>query len=465
MKKHYFIILGYFFFLSYPCQADIFYNKSEIPSSLGGAATVITDVNDKNWIVGHSQTSEGYEHAFCYKDGTISDLGTLGGATSCAIGINKNGLVCGESGTSDGSTHAFIYENGVMKDIGTLERDSHAKGINNNGDIVGDSAVRPDPVNNPDEYHTHPFLYKNGMITSLMPLLSSFGAKDVWTAAINTNCEIVGEIWDKNNNYFRRAFFISGNEAHLIDTLGGGRNAAVDINENGEIVGWSETGSTYQDRSPIYHAFLYSNDILTDLGQVPVVFNNEARINDVGQVVLNREEAIDGNQYSIVPSTFLFGEFEPIKFIEPPGGSPETLGGVSLNNTGTICSRFNLILTLVNNPPTAFAGPDQEIIGDVVLDGGQSQDSDGNIVSYHWDLSCRGCSEANKSSDEPIANLTLDVPGFYDAILTVTDNSGTQSSDQCVILNRIDPNFDSNHDFVVDLKDAINILQILSGWR
>jgi probable HAF family extracellular repeat protein len=90
-------------------------------------------------IVGTSQTASGEEHAFLWRGGRMTDLGTHGGADSRATAINEWGQVVGESQTASGIWHAFLWQHGEMTDIGALVTDqrSWARDINNHSQIVG----------------------------------------------------------------------------------------------------------------------------------------------------------------------------------------------------------------------------------------------------------------------------------------------------------------------------------------
>jgi probable HAF family extracellular repeat protein len=60
----------------------------------------------------------------------------------------------GESGSQ--SHHAFLWRDGVKTDLGSLGGTSHAEGINSQGQVVGRSKPTPDsPVQ-------HAFLWENG---------------------------------------------------------------------------------------------------------------------------------------------------------------------------------------------------------------------------------------------------------------------------------------------------------------
>lgn len=77
--------------------------------------------------------------AFVYASGSgMTDLSLIIGAPCNAFSINDAGQVAGAFYASDGNTHAYIYTPGSgVNDLGTLGGDSYAYGINNNGQVVG----------------------------------------------------------------------------------------------------------------------------------------------------------------------------------------------------------------------------------------------------------------------------------------------------------------------------------------
>lgn len=96
-------------------------------------------LNDRGDVAGTSETASGEEHAFLWRDGEMTDLGTLGGANSRAVAMNNRGQVVGYSETASGEQHAFLWQDGRMVDIGALagEGMSVARAINDRGQIVG----------------------------------------------------------------------------------------------------------------------------------------------------------------------------------------------------------------------------------------------------------------------------------------------------------------------------------------
>src|SRR5690348_4299459 len=67
---------------------------------------------------------------------------------SVANAVNERDQVVGFSDTSSGHIHAFAWDHGVMTDIGTLDHgaaddsSSNAVALNDRGDVIGYSTVR-----------------------------------------------------------------------------------------------------------------------------------------------------------------------------------------------------------------------------------------------------------------------------------------------------------------------------------
>ena len=100
------------------------------------------------------------------------------------------------------------------------------------------------------------------------------------------------------------------------------------------------------------------------------------------------------------------------------------------SNVATI----SITVMAVNNPPVASAGPDKTITlptNSVILNG-SGTDSDGSIASYLWTQVSGGAATLTNANT---ANLTASglQAGSYVFRLTVTDNQGTQGSDDAAV--------------------------------
>jgi probable HAF family extracellular repeat protein len=173
----------------------LFSNGSVQDLGLGGAnepdaLETAYAIDDSGQIVGRHSAGDNTFHAFLFVNGNTTDLATLGGANGEALAINKKGQVVGDSDTENGPAHAFLFDQSRLKDLGTLpgyDNGSYARGINNSGDIVGES-------DSADQKRA--FLYTKGKLVELDQLAgnlqdSGFNSLDV-AYAINDQGWIVG---------------------------------------------------------------------------------------------------------------------------------------------------------------------------------------------------------------------------------------------------------------------------------
>ena len=71
-----------------------------------------------------------------------------------------------------------------------------------------------------------------------------------------------------------------------LGTLGGTSSYAVAVNDNGQVVGTSETRDRDQFGAPLLHAFLWTPTTrMLDIGTLGGTYSYSAAMNDSGQVV------------------------------------------------------------------------------------------------------------------------------------------------------------------------------------
>ena len=118
---------------------------------------------------------------------TVTDLGTLGGTFSLAGGLNDKGDVEGFSTLpGDQIIHAFLWRNGVMTDLGTLGGPNSAAAWRPSatGEVGGTAeGLTVDPnAENFCGFGTNlacvPFIWQNGTMTALPTLGGNNGAAD-----------------------------------------------------------------------------------------------------------------------------------------------------------------------------------------------------------------------------------------------------------------------------------------------
>lgn len=187
-------------------------------------------IGDAGHVAGTANGPGGYEHAFLYTDaaGMTAPLGLPTGRNDGAAGVNGLGDVVGHmTGTWTGTTWSeagFIYRaDGTLQTLPGLSGSDvmYAYDINDTGLIVGGASYRmpPDGVNPP------------GTIT--------YGYRPV--------------LWEKGQTGQYSARILPGFETAA------SWNFAYGVNASGQVVG-------YRQLPDNYHAFLYDNGTIADLG-------------------------------------------------------------------------------------------------------------------------------------------------------------------------------------------------------
>lgn len=222
------------------------------------------DVNDSGQVVGstgtNTSTLPATYSAYLYSNGTMTNITPAGGGTSYAYGINNSGAAVGYSMIGY-SPAVFTYSNGTSTNLSSaIPGIAYGRAINDAGTITGSQSPNA-------------FSYtSNGTLTAFTV---GYGF------AINTAGHIAGSLPSGPSNIYTNAMLYNGTTATSLGTLGGTTSIAYGINDSDVAVGYSFTiGNSSR------HAFSYSNGAMTDLGTLPGGANSTAEdVNNLGQIV------------------------------------------------------------------------------------------------------------------------------------------------------------------------------------
>ena len=272
-----------------PQPAILGANVADVPFSVAA-------INDAGQVVGTQQSGGTSRAMLRNPEGGASDLGTLGGESSWAYGINESGQVVGASLTTTGERHAFLWTPGQgMQDLGTLGggTSSTARGINDRGDVVGESTL---PRVDPREPQRHAFLWTSSQGMQDLGALGQ-GLTSSIAFDINNAGQVVGRSFSADRivfppidpEYFSRAFlWAPGQGMRDLGDLGGGYSVAYAINDAGQVVGKSWLSTGVQGYGIFLRGFLWTSDQgMRDLGSLWLGPSLTAAygINEAGQVV------------------------------------------------------------------------------------------------------------------------------------------------------------------------------------
>jgi probable HAF family extracellular repeat protein len=212
---------------------------------------------------------------------TYSDLSTFGGTFSYASAINNAGQIVGSDTKNEvrakfatDPTYAVIWDNSyyVPKTTILSGHDSRANGINNFSTIVGSSLQ--DIHGNSQITAT---VWQGGETRYLESL--SNGQYQSEALAINDQGVIVGESNTSNSWQDHHATLWNDKGATDLGTLGGKYSTALAINNAGTVAGWASTG----DPDDIMHPVIWEAGKIINLS--PTHIGGANGINNNGMVV------------------------------------------------------------------------------------------------------------------------------------------------------------------------------------
>jgi probable HAF family extracellular repeat protein len=232
----------------------------------------------------------------------LVDLGTLGGPTSILNMepfqpvINDLGMVVGGADTSIPTpepacynpvnnpdcfiSHGFVWESDHLEDLGTLSGGnfSFAEAINNRGQIAGVSENNQiDPAMGNPEFHA--VLWEDEKIKDL----GTLGGTSSFASELNEHGQVTGVALNAVPDSLSilglgsgtaltqtRGFFWDHGLMHDLGTLGGPDTWAEFVNDRGQVAGTSYMSETVDPNTgiPPVGVFLWQNGKMRDLGNL-----------------------------------------------------------------------------------------------------------------------------------------------------------------------------------------------------
>jgi probable HAF family extracellular repeat protein len=212
------------------------------------------------------------------------DLGTRGGDDSSAVAVNGDQIIV-DSTLTTGEQRGFIWSNGTMHPIDPPPgfTDEFVSAVNSSGQVVGNAfnATADDPYGNATS-HAFSWTSQGSVDLGTFP-----GGTVSHATGINDNGQIVGT--SEGGLYGTDPFSIDPSSGTMTDILGRAGNWPIAVNNNGEVVGSSNTNWPYC----CFHAFAWTNvggpsGTKVDLGTLNADgggISQATAVNSVGDVV------------------------------------------------------------------------------------------------------------------------------------------------------------------------------------
>jgi len=217
---------------------------------------------------------------------TVTDLSTWQGVSgdSIASGINNSGQVVGATNTGYPITQATLWANGAATTLTPLPGGigGWAQTINDAGLIGGSSRIgtlHATLWSNSGSGYVAQEIFTPSVIEADGLL---YGSDDTGVGGMNSAGTVVGQAI---GSYAPAQAYIYGNGAiSALAAIGVGTNCAYDINNNGQIVGYSQPNYNSMAQPVLWQNAGAAPQILQNLS--PLIEENIAMaINDLGQIV------------------------------------------------------------------------------------------------------------------------------------------------------------------------------------
>ncbi len=242
------------------------YEITEVPIPPGHDSSMLRAINNAGDIILLGTWDANREtRSFLWADGVLTPLGEFGEGfvRHEASDINESGQISGSSWAGGFPAAAWQWEDGVFTPLGSLGGANTASfRINEAGQQAGWSNV-PLPAS---IFIWISYIWDDGVMTNLGTLPQSTVSD---ATSINDSGQTVGISVPIGSGFFHAVIADTTIGMHSLGTLGGLESRSSDINNAGQVVGRSHTGERTDEGWWLYHAFLWEDGVMIDLGTLP----------------------------------------------------------------------------------------------------------------------------------------------------------------------------------------------------
>jgi probable HAF family extracellular repeat protein len=218
---------------------------------------------------------------------TINDFGAL---ETYFLDINNRNLISGRNIEASGYEKPLYWQNGVVTGLTDMGGDGGtARGVNGNGQIVG--YVDRDGVLDGSAKNTAIMWNKDANGGYQLTDLGTFGGDQATLRDINNAGQIIGSSTSGSGNTATSTPFLLQADGTFttLGSLGGNTGSVNGINEFGQVVGASQIAAATN------HAYVWNGGVLSDLNNLlttPLTYNgatvtltSATSVNNFGQIV------------------------------------------------------------------------------------------------------------------------------------------------------------------------------------
>ena len=307
----------------------------------GGSNSLASSINAREQIVGLAENgtfdffvNSPVTRAALWQNGHVADLGDFGGRNGFANAINDRGQVVGgaQNNLDDplfgNQFRAFMWEKGVLQDLGTLGGpDASADHVNSRAEVAGTSFVNLTPACG-DIATVHAFVWRQGTMQDL----GTLGGSCSYDFGLNDGGQVAGDSalpGDQAAHPFRWEF------GKMIDlgTLGGSWGHVFGINGKGDVIGTSALPGDI-----LHHAFFWRNG-MTDLGTIDGDPCSDAHGINIRDQVVGSSTDCDGDEGEL--HGFVWepgGTMIDLNAFVPPESDLTITDGQTINDRGEIAA-------------------------------------------------------------------------------------------------------------------------------